>query len=148
MDWSPPSYVSLTKKLHTLFIAVTILHLPTMCGISGVALADTRSNTHPQSRTGIEKTIWHPNAAALELLEASYCLQHRGQDACGIATVDHYENRVHRLTGLGLLTDVFNPSTGAENLMEVKGELGVAHSTCPRRTVTESRDEGELWELY
>lgn len=94
-----------------------------MCGIAGVVLAGPRSNIAAEDTTG------HSNAAALELLEAAYCLQHRGQDACGIATADSYEHNVSRHTGLGLLTDVFKSSTGAKSLMNMKGELGIAHST-------------------
>lgn len=66
-----------------------------------------------------------------ELLEASLLLQHRGQDACGIATHDRNGNpAVHK--NYGLVTEVFGEAeTGLQNL---SGSMGIAHGKpvfCP-----------------
>lgn len=53
-----------------------------------------------------------------------FALQHRGQESCGIAVTDTSGKRkVLSRKGLGLVNEVFN----AENLAELKGNLGVGH---------------------
>ena len=52
-------------------------------------------------------------------------LQHRGQDAAGIATLDGA--RLHRHKGNGLAKDVFD----AENMAQLRGRIGIAHCRYP-----------------
>ena len=76
-----------------------------MCGIAGLCLGASKDR------------------AAIDLLEAAFVLQHRGQDACGIATADQ-DGNVHRYRNLGLASDVFaNP----RNIQELEGHIGVLH---------------------
>jgi len=53
---------------------------------------------------------------------ALYTLQHRGQEAAGIATCDQGVAHVHK--GQGLVPTVFNE----DNLSTLKGELGIGHT--------------------
>ena len=73
---------------------------------------------------GISGIIGEP-AASLHLYEAMNLLQHRGQDAAGIATSDsrHYYAR----RGRGLVRDVFSES----RLSKLKGDMGLAHVRYP-----------------
>ena len=53
---------------------------------------------------------------------ALYTLQHRGQEAAGMASVDHGVAHVHK--GQGLVPAVFNE----ENLSTLKGEFAIGHT--------------------
>ena len=53
---------------------------------------------------------------------AIYALQHRGQEAAGIATCDGRTAHVHK--GLGLVSQVFNE----DNLSHLRGHLGIGHT--------------------
>ena len=53
---------------------------------------------------------------------AIYALQHRGQEAAGIATCDGNTAHIHK--GLGLVSQVFNE----DNLHHLKGHLGIGHT--------------------
>jgi len=53
---------------------------------------------------------------------AIYALQHRGQEAAGIATCDGKTAHVHK--GLGLVSQVFNE----DNLSHLRGHLGIGHT--------------------
>ncbi|MGA0334484.1 MAG: amidophosphoribosyltransferase [Kiritimatiellia bacterium] len=77
-----------------------------MCGIVGVV-------TKPQER------------AALSLYDALLMIQHRGQDAAGIATCDG--TRLYLEKDNGLVRDVFDQSKMATLL----GNMGVAHCRYP-----------------
>jgi amidophosphoribosyltransferase len=59
------------------------------------------------------------------IYDALTVLQHRGQDAAGIATLEGY--RIHRFKGNGLVRDVF-PST---ELAKLKGTTGIGHVRYP-----------------
>ncbi len=53
---------------------------------------------------------------------AMYALQHRGQEAAGIATCDGKTAYIHK--GLGLVSQVFNE----DNLSHLHGHLGIGHT--------------------
>jgi amidophosphoribosyltransferase len=76
-----------------------------MCGIAGLFLGRSRDR------------------AAIDLLEAAFLLQHRGQDACGIASANQ-DGDVYRYRNLGLASEVFaNP----RNIQELEGHIGLLH---------------------
>ncbi|WFB34703.1 amidophosphoribosyltransferase [Kiritimatiellota bacterium B12222] len=77
-----------------------------MCGIVGVV-------TNPQER------------AALSLYDGLLMIQHRGQDAAGIATCDG--SRLYLEKDNGLVRDVFDHS----QMETLKGNMGVAHCRYP-----------------
>jgi amidophosphoribosyltransferase len=52
-------------------------------------------------------------------------LQHRGQDAAGIATVDGEKLRLHK--GAGLVADVFQ----REDMLALRGRIGIGHCRYP-----------------
>jgi glutamine phosphoribosylpyrophosphate amidotransferase len=66
-----------------------------MCGVIGRILADKHA------------------PAAIDVLEALWLLQHRGQSSCGIATVENDSSSatapavVRRIVGKGLASEVF-----------------------------------------
>jgi amidophosphoribosyltransferase len=63
----------------------------------------------------------HPEASKLAYL-GLYALQHRGEEAAGIATFDGKE--VHMIKDRGLVVDVFNAGT----LESLKGDVAIAHT--------------------
>lgn len=70
------------------------------------------------------------------IYKALYTLQHRGQEAAGIALLDNQEIRVHK--GLGLVTEVFTKDV----LSGLKGSTGIGHvrySTTPGLTIEEAQ---------
>ncbi len=77
-----------------------------MCGIAGVV-------TRPEDR------------AALTLYDALLMIQHRGQDAAGIASSDG--NRLYLQKDNGLVRDVFESS----QMQELVGNMGVSHCRYP-----------------
>ncbi|MFZ1390271.1 MAG: amidophosphoribosyltransferase [Dokdonella sp.] len=62
---------------------------------------------------------------ASALYDALTVLQHRGQDAAGIATVDGSRLRLHK--GNGLVQDVFQ----RENMLGLRGNIGIGHCRYP-----------------
>lgn len=70
--------------------------------------------------------IWnHPEAARLTYL-GLYAMQHRGQEAAGIVTLDTADNQkpVHRMhKELGLVADVFSET----QLLKLKGSAAIGH---------------------
>src|SRR3984957_4589812 len=75
-----------------------------MCGIVGVF-----------GRSPVSSVIY----------ESLSMLQHRGQDAAGIATC--FEDRFYLEKGNGLMTEVFNPS----NMSRLLGDMGIGHVRYP-----------------
>ncbi|GAP65718.1 amidophosphoribosyltransferase [Mizugakiibacter sediminis] len=75
-----------------------------MCGIIGIV------GTH---------------GVAPALYDALTVLQHRGQDAAGIATVDGARLRLHK--GNGLVRDVFRQ----EDMLKLPGHIGIGHCRYP-----------------
>ncbi|KAF5026101.1 hypothetical protein F66182_1823 [Fusarium sp. NRRL 66182] len=80
-----------------------------MCGVSAILLGD-------------------PNAtsAAVDLHESLYSLQHRGQDAAGIAVCQG--RRVFQCKGLGLASEVFSDG---RRLQQLPGYMGLGHVRYP-----------------
>jgi amidophosphoribosyltransferase len=62
---------------------------------------------------------------ASALYDGLTVLQHRGQDAAGIATVDGERLRLHK--GAGLVRDVFQP----DNMLKLRGRIGIGHCRYP-----------------
>lgn len=73
---------------------------------------------------GIVGVFGH-SAVSLVIYESLSMLQHRGQDAAGIATC--FEDRFYLEKGNGLLTDVFK----ADNMARLLGDMGVGHVRYP-----------------
>jgi len=76
------------------------------------------------------------NEVAAQLYDGLTVLQHRGQDAAGIATADGGKLRVHK--GNGLVRDVFD--AGAMSLLA--GRVGIAHCRYPTAG-SEGSDEAQ-----
>ncbi len=62
---------------------------------------------------------------AAALYDGLTVLQHRGQDAAGIATVDNDKLRLHK--GAGLVNDVF----ARDNMLKLRGNIGIGHCRYP-----------------
>jgi amidophosphoribosyltransferase len=84
---------------------------------------------------GIIGIVGHNDVAA-QLYDGLTVLQHRGQDAAGIATAQGTRLRVHK--GNGLVRDVF--SEGAMQLLQ--GHVGIAHCRYPTAG-SEGSDEAQ-----
>ncbi len=82
---------------------------------------------------GIIGIVGHQPVAG-ELYDALTILQHRGQDAAGIATLDG--NHIHMRTGGGLVRDVFS----AEDMASLRGNLGIGHVRYPTAGVDDSSE--------
>ncbi|WP_206859773.1 amidophosphoribosyltransferase [Lysobacter changpingensis] len=84
---------------------------------------------------GILGIVGHNDVAA-QLYDGLTVLQHRGQDAAGIATANGSKLRVHK--GNGLVSDVFD-----ENSMSLlEGRVGIAHCRYPTAG-SEGSDEAQ-----
>lgn len=80
-----------------------------MCGIIAIILAD-------------------PNGSAVtDIHNGLPILQHRGQDACGIATCGQ-RGRIYTRKGNGLCSEVFR---SPEQLMDLPGSMGLGHCMPP-----------------
>ena len=74
------------------------------------------------------------SAVAPTLYDALTILQHRGQDAAGIATLDGSRIMLHK--GSGLVRDVFGP----EDMRILKGSVGIAHVRYPTAGMDDSSE--------
>ncbi|MGY0503712.1 amidophosphoribosyltransferase [Luteimonas sp. e5] len=84
---------------------------------------------------GILGIVSHSEVAA-RLYDGLIVLQHRGQDAAGIATSDGRQLRMEK--GNGLVSDVFN----ARMMAQLKGRMGIAHCRYPTAG-SEGSDEAQ-----
>ena len=70
---------------------------------------------------------------------AIYALQHRGQEAAGIATCDGKTAHIHK--GLGLVSQVFNE----DNLGHLRGHLGIGHTRYSTTGSPRLRNNPTFW---
>ena len=73
---------------------------------------------------GIAGIVGHYNVAPV-LLDALTTLQHRGQDAAGIATIEGQQLMLHK--GNGLVRDVFDQA----DVVQLRGNVGIGHVRYP-----------------
>lgn len=88
-------------------------------------LADVRrfgSNDKPHDECGVVGLYAPQEDVATMAYFGLYALQHRGQEAAGIAVADGKQINDHK--GLGLVTQVFNQN----NLRQLKGSLAIGHT--------------------
>jgi len=74
------------------------------------------------------------SAAAPQLYDALTMLQHRGQDAAGIATLNGYQINLHK--GNGLVKDAFEPA----DMARLTGRVGIGHVRYPTAGVEDSAE--------
>ncbi|KAI1633773.1 amidophosphoribosyltransferase [Biscogniauxia mediterranea] len=86
-----------------------------MCGILGLILGHWDNEQEP-------------NLAASHLHEALYYLQHRGQDACGLATCST-GGRIYQCKGVGMCSNVFSPD--GSKVLALPGFMGLGHLRYP-----------------
>ncbi|KAI0602834.1 amidophosphoribosyltransferase [Biscogniauxia sp. FL1348] len=86
-----------------------------MCGILGLILGHWDNEQEP-------------NLAASNLHEALYYLQHRGQDACGLATCST-GGRIYQCKGVGMCSNVFSPD--GSKVLALPGFMGLGHLRYP-----------------
>src|SRR3990172_10336863 len=73
-------------------------------------------------------------AVAPSLYDALTILQHRGQDAAGIATLDG--SRIKLFKGTGLVRDVFAP----KEMEQLTGNVGIGHVRYPTAGMDDSSE--------
>lgn len=71
------------------------------------------------------------------LYDALLLLQHRGQDAAGIATLDGLQFHVHK--AMGLVTEVFR----TRNMRDLTGNMGIGHVRYPTQGCAGSNQESQ-----
>ncbi len=77
---------------------------------------------HPQEECGIIGVFAPEEDVARMAFFGLYALQHRGQEAAGIAVADGHAIHLHK--GLGLVSQVFNP----QNLQPLQGHYAIGHT--------------------
>lgn len=82
---------------------------------------------------GIIGIVGHQPVAG-ELYDALTVLQHRGQDAAGIATLEGSHIHLHK--GVGLVRDVFS----AQNMAGMLGNVGIGHVRYPTAGLDDSSE--------
>ncbi len=81
-----------------------------------------RDDDKPREKCGVFGVFGHPEASLLTAL-GLHALQHRGQEACGIATFDG--GRFHNERHLGLVGDHF---VGEDMMVRLPGSLAIGHN--------------------
>ena len=66
--------------------------------------------------------VWGVPHAAEVTYYGLHSLQHRGQEGCGIVSVNE-DGQLRRVKGLGLVTEVFNN----DNLSTLRGDMAIGH---------------------
>jgi len=87
---------------------------------------------------GITAIVAH-GAVNLDLYDSLSVLQHRGQDAAGIATCD--EGRFYMRKGNGLVRDVFYK----KHMENLPGKMGIAHARYPTAGTSSSAEAQPLY---
>jgi len=87
---------------------------------------------------GIVGIVSHHSVAPL-ILDALTTLQHRGQDAAGIATLD--DSHLHLHKGNGLVRDVF----GESDVLHLVGRAGIGHVRYPTAGGGDSQEAQPLY---
>ncbi|MCF6264024.1 MAG: amidophosphoribosyltransferase [Xanthomonadales bacterium] len=87
---------------------------------------------------GIVGIVGHYSVASV-LHDALTALQHRGQDAAGIATLD--ERKIHLYKANGLVKDVFSE----ESLLPLTGNVGIAHVRYPTAGCSHSEEAQPMY---
>ncbi|MFI4918991.1 MAG: amidophosphoribosyltransferase [Legionellales bacterium] len=82
--------------------------------------------------------IFSHEPVAAELYDSLIHLQHRGQDACGILTCD---DRFYPKQGFGLVREAI----GVEDLVRMKGNMGIGHTRYPTAGGYGEADIQPLW---
>jgi amidophosphoribosyltransferase len=81
-----------------------------------------RTNDNPSEECGIVGIFAPSEDVASMSYFALFALQHRGQEAAGIAVCDGQTARIHK--DIGLVTQVFTP----ENLCSLRGRYAIGHN--------------------
>ena len=76
-------------------------------------------------KCGVFGIFGHPNAAVITAL-GLHALQHRGQEAAGIASYDAEDNKFHTERHLGLVGDNFGEDKGA--IQRLAGQSAIGHN--------------------
>ncbi|KAL7946866.1 Amidophosphoribosyltransferase [Trichoderma barbatum] len=97
-----------------------------MCGVTGLMLGDPEATS-----------------AAVELHESLFYLQHRGQDAAGIAVCS--KGRVYQRKGLGMAQKVFSEFDGQALLDQLPGNFGIAHVRYPTAGTSSASEAQPLY---
>ncbi|XP_039122514.1 amidophosphoribosyltransferase, chloroplastic-like [Dioscorea cayenensis subsp. rotundata] len=106
-------------------------HLHLRRRFSSISAASTGDQTivpfdseKPREECGVVGIVGHPDAAHLCSL-ALHALQHRGQEGAGIAASDL--STLRSSTGLGLVSEVFDPSKPGLSLSSLTGPAAIGH---------------------
>lgn len=83
--------------------------------------------------------IYGSDQVAYQLYDAMMMLQHRGQDAAGMAVYDGRHFNIHK--NLGLTRDVFKP----HDFEELQGNIGIGHLRYPTVGGCKVRDAQPFW---
>ena len=81
-----------------------------------------RLDDHPLEECGVIGVFAPDEDVARMTFFGLYALQHRGQEAAGIAVTDGHAIRMHK--DVGLVSQVFNPT----NLLPLKGNYAIGHT--------------------
>ncbi|KAI1454091.1 amidophosphoribosyltransferase [Annulohypoxylon moriforme] len=100
-----------------------------MCGVIGLILGHVGDDPE------------HPCKAAVALHEALYFLQHRGQDACGIATCAA-GGRIYQCKGNGMAAKVF---ADGMRIQDLPGSMGIGHLRYPTAGTSSNAESQPLY---